>query len=160
MRGEQHDARMLHGMPAVARRFLIPEIDRERAPDDRLDTTPGELVGELERPEHVVGVGEREGRLAIRFRKLREPSDRQRAFKQRIGRVHMQVHKAGVGHRFLVILKPASKLGRRDRPSAMTFGGPPRLPQCPACRPQERSRQPHRNVAPTAGPEGAFAPAA
>ena len=25
----------------------------------------------------------------------------------------MQVHEAGVGHGFLVILKPASKLGRR-----------------------------------------------
>ena len=99
-------------MAAMTRRFLVAEIDRERAADDRLDAAARELVGKLERAEHVVGVGQREGRLAVGFRKLREPRDRQRAFEQRIGRVHVQVHEAGVGHGFLVILKPASKLGR------------------------------------------------
>ena len=113
VRGEQHDARTLDRLPAVTRRFLIAEIDRERAADDRLDAAPGKLVGELERAEHVVGVGQRKGRLAVGFRELREARDRQRAFEQRIGRVHVQMHEAGVGHRFLVILGPASKLVRR-----------------------------------------------
>ena len=91
-------------MAAVTRRFLIAEIDRERAADDRLDAAARELVGEFERPEHVVGVGQRERRLAVGLRELREARDRQRAFEQRIGRVHVQMHEAGVGHGFLVIL--------------------------------------------------------
>ena len=87
----------LHGR-RMARRLLVAEIDRQRAADDRLDAGARELVGEFERPEHVVGVGERERGLAVGFGQLRQLADRQRAFQQRIGRMHVQVHEAGVGH--------------------------------------------------------------
>ncbi len=79
-------------------RFLVAEIDGERAADDRLDACTGELVGEFQRPEHVVGVGERERGLTVRLGKLRQLADGQRAFQQRIGRMHVQVHETGVGH--------------------------------------------------------------
>ena len=59
---------------------------------------PAELVGEFQRAEHVVGVGQRERGLAVRLGELRQLADGQRAFQQRIGRVHVQVHETGVGH--------------------------------------------------------------
>ena len=45
--------------------LLIAEIDPERAADDRLDAGARHLLGELQRAEHVVGVGQRERRLAV-----------------------------------------------------------------------------------------------
>ena len=57
----------------------------------------GELLGEFERPEHVVGVGERQRRLLVGLGELGEPRDGQRAFEQRIGRMHVQMHEAGIG---------------------------------------------------------------
>ena len=146
-RGEQHDARKLDRLAAVTRRFLVAEIDRKRAADDRLDAAAGKLVGEFERAEHVVGVGQREGRLAVGLRELREARDRQRAFEQRIGRVHVQMHEAGVGHGFLVILEPASKLVRR---CARVHRLSAALPGFPSL---SRSRQPHRNVGLAAAPK-------
>ena len=59
---------------------------------------PAELVGEFERAEHVVGVGQRQRRLAVGLGELGEPRDRQRALEQRIGRVHVQMHETGVCH--------------------------------------------------------------
>ncbi len=70
----------------------------QRAADDRLDAGGGELVGEFQRPEHVVGVGERERRLLVGFGELGEPRNGQRAFEQRIGRMHVQMHETGIGH--------------------------------------------------------------
>ena len=61
---------------------LIAEIDRERAADDRLDARRRHLLGEFERPEHVVGVGERERGLAVGLGELGQPRNRQRAFQQ------------------------------------------------------------------------------
>ena len=83
-------------------RVLIGKIDRERTADDRLDAAARHLVGEFERTEHVVGVGERQRRLAVGLGELAQPRDRQRAFEQRIGRVHMQMDEAG--HSTLAIL--------------------------------------------------------
>jgi hypothetical protein len=97
-RGEQHQPWQPEGVAGVARRLLVAEVDRERAADDRLDAAAGELVGELQRAEHVVGVGQRERRLAVGLGELRQLGDRQGAFQQRIGRVHMQMHEAGVRH--------------------------------------------------------------
>ncbi len=99
-RGQQHDPRQL-GRPhrgATWPRVQIAEIHRQRAADDRLNPRGSHFVGEFQRSEHVVAVGERERRLAIGLGKLRELADRHRAFEQRIGRVHMQVHEAGAGH--------------------------------------------------------------
>ena len=96
--GQQHDPRQRPhppGKPRVAR--LVAEIERQRAADDRLDAVAGELLGEFERPEHVVGVGQRQRRLVIGLGELGELADGQRAFEQRIGGMHVQMHEAGVG---------------------------------------------------------------
>ena len=99
--GQQHDAWQVAGRgrdPGQPRAMiLIAEIDRERAADDRLDPGRRHLVGELQRPEHVVGVGERQRRLAVGLCELGQPRDRQRAFQQRIGRVDVQMHEAWIG---------------------------------------------------------------
>ena len=117
-RGEQHHARKLEAGP-IARRFLVAEIDAERAADDRLDARAAQLVGEFERPEHVVGVGERERGLAVGLGKLRELADGQRAFEQRIGRVHVQVHEAGSRHVLVIPCLTSDGAGRaRGCPSA------------------------------------------
>ena len=58
------------------------EIDRKLAADDRLDAVARHLVGEFQRPEHVVGVGQRQRRLVVSLGKLGEPGDRKRAFEQ------------------------------------------------------------------------------
>ena len=99
-RGEQHDPRQRarsSGKPRIAR--LVAEIDRERAADDRLDAGRGHLVGEFQRAEHVVGVGQRQRRLLVGLGELGELADRQRAFQQRIGGMHVQMHEAGIGRR-------------------------------------------------------------
>ena len=97
-RRQQHDARDMRGGCRPGPRLLVAEIDRQRAADDRLDAVARELLGELQRPEHVVGVGERQRRLPVGLRELGEPRDGQRAFEQRIGRMHVQMHEAGTGH--------------------------------------------------------------
>jgi hypothetical protein len=89
---------------------LIGEIERERAADDRLDTRPRHLVGEFKRPEHVVGVGERERGLAVGLGHLGQPRNRQGALEQGIGRVHMQVDEAQ--HSTLAILAAGRMWGR------------------------------------------------
>ncbi len=100
-RGEQHDARQVArrigepGRPGAV--VLVAEVDRERAADDRLDAGTRHLVGELQRPEHVVGVGQRERGLAVGLGELGQPRDRQRALEQRIGRMHVQMHEAWIG---------------------------------------------------------------
>jgi len=50
----------------------VAEIHRELAAHDRLDAVPRHLVGEFQRPEHVVGVGQRQRRLAVGLRELAE----------------------------------------------------------------------------------------
>jgi hypothetical protein len=61
---------------------LISEVDSERTADDRLDSDARHLVGEFERPEHVVGVGERQGGLVVGLRQLRKLRNLQRSFEQ------------------------------------------------------------------------------
>ena len=73
--GQQHDARTLGRLPATTATdtragLLVAEIDRQRAADDRLDADACHFLGKLERPEHVVGVGERERRLSVGLRQL------------------------------------------------------------------------------------------
>ncbi len=97
-RGEQDEPRAASGPRAAGRSVLVGEVDRERATDDRLDAGARELVGKLERAEHVVGVGQGQGRLPIGLGELGQLGDGQRAFEQRIGRVHMQVHESRTVH--------------------------------------------------------------
>ena len=98
-RRQQHDALALgHGV-SVARAMLdVAEIDGQRAADNGLDAGSGELFGEFQRAEHVVGVGQRQRRLMIGLGEFRQLADRQRAFEQRIRRVHVQVHEIEIGH--------------------------------------------------------------
>ena len=92
-RGQENNARALRRRAGADARtgILIGKIDRQRTADDRLDAGPRHLVGEFERPEHVVGVGERECRLPVRLGEFGQPRNRQRALEQGVGRVHMQV---------------------------------------------------------------------
>ena len=59
---------------APARGLLIAKIERERAADNRLDAVARRLLGEFERTEHVVGVGQRKRRLAVVFCQFGEPA--------------------------------------------------------------------------------------
>ncbi len=76
----------------------VAEIDGERAADDRLDAGGGHFLGEFQRPEHVVGVGERQRCLLIGLGEISQPRERDRAFQQRIVRVHVQVHEVEGAH--------------------------------------------------------------
>ncbi len=69
----------------------------ERAANDRLDAGRRHFFGEFEPTEHVVGVGQGQRRLIIGLGVFGELDDRQRAFKQRIGGMDVQVHEAGIG---------------------------------------------------------------
>ena len=90
----------------IARAVIgVAEIDRQRAADDRLDAARRHLFGEFQRPEHVVGVGERQRGLLVGFGELGQPRDRQRAFQQRIGGMHVQMHEIEIGQ---VALAPLS----------------------------------------------------
>ena len=64
-RRQQHDPRRRRGQRIARIGVLVAEIDRELAADDRLDAVARHLVGEFQRPEHVVGVGQRQRRLAV-----------------------------------------------------------------------------------------------
>ncbi len=98
-RGQQHDARALMRRIGVARAMIgVAEIDTERAADDGLHARAGQLLGEFQRPEHVVGVGERERGLLVGFGELGQPRKGNRAFQQRIVRVYVQVHEIEIGH--------------------------------------------------------------
>ena len=98
-RGKQHNARALGLGIGIARTVIgIAEVDGKRTADDGLDAISRYFFRKLQRTKHVVGVGQRERRLPIRFRKLGQPRDRERAFEQGIGRVHMQVHEIEAGH--------------------------------------------------------------
>ena len=93
---QQHDPRRRRGVARI--RVLVAEIDRELATDDRLDAIARHLVGELERPEHVVGIGQRQRRLAVGLGELAKLGDLDRALQQRIGRVDVKMDESGVGH--------------------------------------------------------------
>ena len=62
----------------------VAKINGERAADDRLNAVTRELLGEFQRPEHVVRVGERQCGLMVGLRQFGEPRNGERAFQQRI----------------------------------------------------------------------------
>ena len=83
-RRQQHDAGRQCGCAARIR-VLIAEIDGKLAADDRLDAVPSHFVREFQCPEHVVGIGQRQSRLAVRLGEFAELLDLDRALQQRIG---------------------------------------------------------------------------
>ena len=77
-RGQQHDRAAAPAPRPAGRgsRVLVAEIDRQRAADDRLDAVARELLGEFQRAEQVVGVGQRQRRLLVGLGELGELADR------------------------------------------------------------------------------------
>ena len=111
-RRQQDDARPLDRRAAGPRAvLLVAEIDRQRAADDRLNASRRHFLGEFERAEHVVGVGERQRRLAVGLCQFGQPRDRERALQQRIGRVHVQVHEAWISHQSQARIPQAGSCG-------------------------------------------------
>ena len=97
-RRQQHDSRRRSGHRIARVRILVAEIDGEFAADDRLDAVARHLVGEFQRPEHVVGVGQRQRRLMVRLGQFAEFGDLDRSLQQRIGRMNVKMDESGTGH--------------------------------------------------------------
>ena len=97
-RRQQHDSRRRRSQRVARVRILIAEIDGEFAADDRLDAVARHLVGEFQRPEHVVGIGQRQRRLAVGLRQFAQLGDLDRALQQRIGRMNVEMNESGTGH--------------------------------------------------------------
>ncbi len=96
--GEQHDPGR-RGQRVARVGILVAEVDGEFAADDRLDAVARHLVGEFQRPEHVVGVGQRQRRLAIRLGQFAKLGDLDRPLQQRIGGMDVEMDESGAGHR-------------------------------------------------------------
>ncbi len=94
--GQEHDrrARVVPLDPAQEGGRRVAEVDRRLRADDRLDAALGELLGEFERPEQVVGVGDRQSRHFVGLGELGQRLDGERALAQRIGAMHVQMHEA------------------------------------------------------------------
>ncbi len=97
-RRQKHDPRRPRRRRIARVGVLVAEIDRELAADDRLDAVTGHLVGKFQRPEHVVGVGQRQRRLAVCLGQLGELLNLDRPLQQRIGRMGVEMNKSGIGH--------------------------------------------------------------
>ena len=91
---EQHDVRRLRH--DAGDRIRLLEADRELHAGDGLDAGARELLGEFEGAEEIVGVGERERRLLVGRRELRELRDLQRPLEQRIRGMHVQMDEADI----------------------------------------------------------------
>src|SRR5262245_54599798 len=78
--------------------ILVAEIDGKLEAYDRLDAVARHLVGEFQRPEHVVGVGQGERRLAVGLGEFTELGDLDRALQQRIGGMDVEMDESGNGH--------------------------------------------------------------
>ena len=121
-RRQQHDSRRRRGQRVTRVRILIAEIDGEFAADDRLDAVARHLVGEFQRPEHVVGIGQRQRRLAVGLCQFAELGDLDRAFQQRIGRMNVEMNESGTGHGRLT---GSLHRGGSDRRPLMRANSPP-----------------------------------
>ena len=100
--GKQDDGAMMGGWArAGPRSFLGGSRERQiqRAADDGLDARAREILGEFERAEKVVPVGDGERGRPVRLRELRKRLHRQRTLQQRVGGMHMQVDKGRRGHK-------------------------------------------------------------
>ncbi len=76
----------------------LSEARREGEPHDRLHPGAGEGLGELERAEEVVGVGERERGRLVREAERLELVDPHRALEQRVRRAAPQMDEGGASH--------------------------------------------------------------
>jgi hypothetical protein len=93
--GDQRDRAVRPRRGVRARGAGLAELDGKRATDDGLDSGPGQRLGKLQRAEQVVAVSDRQCGLRVGGRQLGELLDRQRAFQQRVSRMHAQMNEAG-----------------------------------------------------------------
>ena len=91
---EKNDVCALRNALANCRASRLLEAHRELDSRDGLDTHSGQLLGEIECAEQIVGVGQRQRRLLVGGGELRDVCDLERTFEQRIGRVHVQMDEA------------------------------------------------------------------
>jgi hypothetical protein len=73
----------------VARTILA--ADSELAARDRLDAALGRVLGELQRAEQVVAVGDRDRRHRVLLGERDDPVDLVRPLRERIGGPHLQM---------------------------------------------------------------------
>ena len=74
---------------------VVPKMHLEAAANDRLHAHSADLVREFERTEQISRVRERNCEEIVRGSKLRKLGDGDCALQQRVGRVHLEVHKGG-----------------------------------------------------------------
>ena len=75
--------------------FARMRIDRahgKRTADDRLDAGAGHDLGEFQRPEEIIGVGQRDGGHAMGLAGRNHLGHADRAFQERIGRADTQMY--------------------------------------------------------------------
>ena len=89
----QHDDVGAAGLALPDARHRIGRLEGhgELEAGDRLDAGAGGLLGEFQRPEQVVGVGKREGRLPVGQGGLHDVADLQGPFQQGERRVNVEV---------------------------------------------------------------------
>ena len=84
---QQHNPRWSRGKRVAGVGILIAEIDRNLAANYGLNAITGQLVRKFQRPEHIVGIGQGQRRLAIGLRQFSQLLDLDRSLQQRIGRM-------------------------------------------------------------------------
>ena len=110
---EEDDARRLFGPLA---RLGLEELQINLTADDRLHTRLDRALGELERTEHIVGVGHRNRRHSRLGRQLRQLLDRNRPLEKRIFGMDPEMDKAWRGRHGL-------RLDQRRRARKGQVGG-------------------------------------
>ncbi len=88
----------------VRRRPGVAEIGLHGQAHDRLDSGGRQFLGEFERPEQVARVGQSDSRHPVLLSEARNLPDGKRAFEQRVGRMHLEVHEPGPRQRGLARL--------------------------------------------------------
>ena len=114
--GDQHQRKEFRTLPflvaAVGVLVLVAEGDVDLAADQRLDTFLDRLLRELQRAEEVVGVGDGDRRRGILNGVIDDLRQRQRAFEQRVCRMHAKMHE-----------RPGGRLGLRRLCHRLTQNG-------------------------------------
>ncbi len=117
---EKHDGPMMGGGARAWPRRLFGgkrKGEVQRAADDGLHALGRQRLGEFERAEEVVAVGDGERGLPVGRGELRQRLDRQRALQERVGGMDVKVNESGRRHRsrwgrFRVSLEHSAR--RRD----------------------------------------------
>ena len=109
-RGDQHHGFLLTDMRGLAaaragRRQIAVEHQIELAAGNGLDALLRRLLGEFQRAEQITGIGDADGRHAVRGGEADDLLQRQRAFEQRVGRMDPQMDKTRPGRSRLIVMR-------------------------------------------------------